>query len=271
MFLEECIATNIKDKNRVVHCGGHKGQEFELYEKSGFTEVIWVEAIPDLADFLRSKFHGNPAHIIINTALWSKSDEILDFHISSNAKASSSILTMKNHRNSFPEVHVTDVIKIRTKTLDEITEGNSDISLLLLDLQGVELEVLKGANETLKRTDFIYTEVSLTELYSSQALFSDILVLLNDKGFFLHSYEIVEKSGHGNAFFSKVDLGQETFSKSIIKIKNLELQFSKRSSTVRVASRLLFIVFGVRHFLLRRGVPIKLMRRPKFLKTTQKS
>ena len=266
MFLEVCITTNIKDKKFVLHCGGHKGQEFKLYEKLGFTEVLWVEAIPDLADFLKAKFYGNPTHRVINTALWSKSDEILDFHISSNAKASSSILTMKNHRNSFPEVHVTDVIKIRTKTLDEITAGIAEVTLLLLDLQGVELEVLKGANETLKRTDFIYTEVSLTELYSSQALFSDILVFLNDHGFFLQSYEIVEKSGHGNAFFSKVYLGEETSSESLNKIKNLELQFSKRSRTVRATSRLLFILFGVRHYLLRCGIPINLMRRPKFLK-----
>jgi FkbM family methyltransferase len=270
MFLEECITTNIKDKNLVVHCGGHTGQEFELYEKSGFFEVLWIEAIPDLADFLKSKFHGNPGHRVINTALWSKSDEILDFHISSNAKASSSILTMKNHRSSFPEVHVSDVIKIRTKTLDEIMAENLNVSLLLLDLQGVELEVLKGAEETLKRTEFIYTEVSLTELYTKQALFSDILIFLNNQSFFLHSFEIVEKSGHGNAFFTKIDLGNETTSETLIKIKDLELHFSKRSRTVRAASKLLFLVFGVRHFLLRRGIPIRLMRRPEYLKKRAK-
>jgi FkbM family methyltransferase len=270
MFLEDCIATNIKKKNLVVHCGGHTGQEFELYEKSGFSEVLWIEAIPELADFLRSKFHQNSAHRVINTALWSKSDEILDFHISSNAKASSSILTMKNHRNSFPEVHVSDVIKIRTKTLDEIVAANLYVSLLLLDLQGVELDVLKGAKETLKRTEFIYTEVSLTELYAKQALFSDILVFLNKQGFFLQSYEVIEKSGHGNAFFTKMELGNESPSETLIKIKNLELEFSKRNRAVRAASRLLFLVFGVRHYLLRVGIPIRLMRRPECLKKRAK-
>jgi hypothetical protein len=177
---------------------------------------------------------------------------------------------MKNHRSSFPEVHVSDVIKIRTKTLDEIMAENLNVSLLLLDLQGVELEVLKGAEETLKRTEFIYTEVSLTELYTKQALFSDILIFLNNQSFFLHSFEIVEKSGHGNAFFTKIDLGNETTSETLIKIKDLELHFSKRSRTVRAASKLLFLVFGVRHFLLRRGIPIRLMRRPEYLKKRAK-
>jgi FkbM family methyltransferase len=271
VFLEKCLSSYIENRDLIVHCGGHKGQEDHLYENVGFKKIIWVEAIPDLADFMKIKFAGKDAHEVINTALWSKSGELLDFHVSSNSKASSSFLKMKNHKNAFPEVHVTDVIKIKTETLDEVMRDKSAISLLLLDLQGAELEVLKGAKETLKISDHLFVEVSLTELYSKQALFSDLLLFLHGRGFSLRDFDLVEKSGHGNALFSKNTVDTEDFLEKLKLVKEMELQFTKRSQKYPMISKSLYTIFGIRHFLLARGVPIRLMRRPRFLIKRKKS
>jgi FkbM family methyltransferase len=270
VFLEKCLHSYIQNRDLVVHCGGHKGQEEHLYEESEFKKVIWIEAIPELADFMKKKFGAKSKHEVINTALWSISDEELDFHLSSNSKASSSILKMKHHKNAFPEVHVVDVIKIKTKTLDEVMINQSSISLLLLDLQGAELEVLKGATEALKISEHIFVEVSLSELYSDQALFSQILEFLHKHGFMLRDFDLVEKSGHGNALFSKNSMETEIFLDTLKKIKTLESQFTRNNKTPIIAKSL-YVVFGVRHFLLARGVPIRLMRRPRFLVKRVKS
>jgi FkbM family methyltransferase len=270
VFLEKCLNFYIQNRNLVVHCGGHKGQEDHLYENFGFQKVIWIEAIPELADFMKTKFGGSSKHEVINTALWSSSNEQLDFHLSSNSKASSSILKMKHHKNTFPEVHVVDVIKIKTKTLDEVMSNQSLISLLLLDLQGAELEVLKGATEALKISEHVFVEVSLTELYSDQALFSEILKFLHEHGFLLRDFDLVEKSGHGNALFSKNSMETESFLDTLKKINKLESQFTRNNKKYPMIAKSLYAAFGVRHFLLARGVPIRLMRRPRFLVKREK-
>jgi hypothetical protein len=53
--------------------------------------------------------------------------------------------------------------------LDDIEEiKNKDIDFIWADVQGAEDLVFLGAQETLKRTKYIYTEFSNTELYEHQ-------------------------------------------------------------------------------------------------------
>ena len=52
-----------------------------------------------------------------------------------------------------------------------------------LDVQGGELEVLKGSDNLLKDVKGICTEVSFVELYKKQALFGDVDTFLRKKGF----------------------------------------------------------------------------------------
>jgi FkbM family methyltransferase len=265
MFLEKCIESYIVERVRVVHCGGHKGQERELYDKFNFSEIVWVEAIPDLADFLADKFKSDPHHKVVCSALWFESGKTLDFHITSNSKASSSLLTMKEHKNTFPEVHVTEVIKIVTSTLDEIFKDTGPVSLLLLDLQGVELPALRGGLKVLESTSHVYVEVSLTELYTDQPLFSDILKFMYENAFALQDFEIVERTGHGNAFFSKNSKSDELLLSALSKVKRLETEYAKSKRNKRIFPKIMFWAFGMRHYLLKIGVPIRLMRRPRFL------
>jgi hypothetical protein len=55
--------------------------------------------------------------------------------------------------------------------------------LLAMDTQGYELEVLKGATETLKSVKVVYTEVSNVPLYEGSALVDDIDEFLQPYGF----------------------------------------------------------------------------------------
>jgi hypothetical protein len=74
-----------------------------------------------------------------------------------------------------------------------------------MDTQGYELEVLKGAKKTLKKINFVYTEVNNTEVYENNALIEDI-----DK--FLEKYNMVRVETDwmgttwGDAFYIKKDL-----------------------------------------------------------------
>lgn len=77
---------------------------------------------------------------------------------------------------------------IDTTTLDAFCQAENidTIDVLQLDVQGGELQVLKGASEILKRSTLaIITEVEFMELYTKQPLFSDVDVYLREKEFSL--------------------------------------------------------------------------------------
>jgi hypothetical protein len=70
--------------------------------------------------------------------------------------------------------------------------------LLKLDVQGFELEALKGCERLLAAIDHLYVECSYLELYVGQALFADIDGYLRRHGF-TNAAEInrVERAGIG--------------------------------------------------------------------------
>jgi FkbM family methyltransferase len=59
--------------------------------------------------------------------------------------------------------------------------------LLKLDVQGYELEVLRGAQTCLHRARAVLCEVSFQPFYAGQPLFPEVLVFLETHGFALHA------------------------------------------------------------------------------------
>ncbi|MCB0490379.1 MAG: FkbM family methyltransferase [Cyclobacteriaceae bacterium] len=99
---------------------------------------------------------------------------------------SSSLLQMGDlHKQAFP--HSAESVKenVSTRRLDGIlTDVNIDHPILMkIDVQGSEHLVLRGAVETLKRTDAVLCELSFRPLYDKQPLFDDIYSVLVCSGF----------------------------------------------------------------------------------------
>jgi hypothetical protein len=68
---------------------------------------------------------------------------------------------------------------------------NQEVDILKLDLQGYELEALRGATNLLPRIKTITTEVEFVPLYDGQPLFGDIDCFLRQSGFrLLNLYEL---------------------------------------------------------------------------------
>lgn len=72
-------------------------------------------------------------------------------------------------------------------------------SLLKVDVQGYELEVLKGSADVLDRFDVLYVEASFLELYRGQPLASDIVDWLRERGFRLSAIHNLVHAPDGRA------------------------------------------------------------------------
>ena len=77
--------------------------------------------------------------------------------------------------------------EIEVRRLDEwLDQIKSFKSILMkIDVQGFELEVLKGSKQVLKHINYLYIEASSVELYKNQPLLENIKDYLFEEGFFL--------------------------------------------------------------------------------------
>ncbi len=75
-------------------------------------------------------------------------------------------------------------IEVDITTLDQVcqTEGIHEIDFLQVDVQGADLQVLKGASQTLDRTILaVQIEVEFSHLYRHQPLFADVDTFLRGR------------------------------------------------------------------------------------------
>ena len=258
------IVVKYRLSGTVIHAGAHLVQEKDLYRSSDLEPVFWIEAIPELAEKSQILLESYSNQAIIEGALWSKSGERKDFNLSSNQLASSSFLQMGLHKVAFPEVSAISKLMLITTTLDEIPQIKElrDITLLVLDIQGAELEALKGAISTLAKTKYIFTEVSILPLYKDQATFVEILGFLEIGGFSLLEFEVNDRTGHGNALF-----GQNVEpNKSAMFLADRLVMKMEFSIFRRITQKSAHLLFKIRRSLNYFGIPIYLMRRPSRLK-----
>lgn len=127
---------------------------------------------------------------------------------------SSSILPIKELQKRYFGIHETNMFEdIEIKILDEWIEEISKYSSILLkiDVQGYELEVLKGSKEVLKKINYLYIEASSVELYENQPLLKNIEDFLNSEGFILKDsfnkiYDKKRNLIQGDYFFKKTPI-----------------------------------------------------------------
>jgi FkbM family methyltransferase len=77
---------------------------------------------------------------------------------------------------------VVDQVDVEVTTLDELVQGQ-DVSLLKIDVQGAEAEVLKGAARTLESTAAVLLEVTFVSHYEGDVTFPGLHEQVTASGF----------------------------------------------------------------------------------------
>lgn len=99
------------------------------------------------------------------------------------------------------------------RSLDAFVIANKlpEPDLLKLDVQGYELEVLKGAPMMLQHAKAVLCEVSFVPLYKGQCLFADVVTFMSLAGFSLRAFAVETRTGvaleQTDVLFIKKSLG----------------------------------------------------------------
>ena len=199
----------------IVDGGAHTGNTTkEFLKKFESPEIFAFEAIPELSVKLSNRFSGTQGVTVFQKAIGAENRKV-KFNILKHT-SSSSILTpteetFKLHGGeSMKTEKILDVDMVR---LDSILPAGKNIDILKLDLQGYELEALKGAIGILDKVKIIISEVEFIPLYNGQPLFSDLDIFLRNKGFrlfnFYHLYTFPNgQMDAGDALFIREDIAR---------------------------------------------------------------
>ncbi len=175
-------------RGRAVDVGAHVGDwTAAVLAIAPSVSVAAIEADPVLAARVRERFAANPNVAVHAVAAGAASDTAKlhlthDRHLSSLRKPSEAIVDLYDATDWWT---IDDTIEVPLRPLDELLAPLGDISVLKVDVQGAEREVLAGARDTVARAGAILIEVNYSTYYTGEASFGEIHELLMRAGLVL--------------------------------------------------------------------------------------
>ncbi len=162
--------------------------------------VIAVEPGPQPRAWLQNRLGARP------------NVEILDVAVSDTSGTATFHLTAHDHNSSLhtprPEMQTTidagwesaGDIEVRTLTLDDLV-GDRSVDVLKIDVQGAEMDVLRGGAEALSRTRAVLLEMNFFSQYEGDATFNTLHAEMDRHGFSLVNVSPTLTRPDGTAIF----------------------------------------------------------------------
>ena len=170
---------NMKIKG-VIQIGSHHGQENKLYNLTNIKNRIFFEPLNSNFSVLEKNIE--PKHTLVKKALGNENKKVSMYVEKQNSGQSSSILKPKLHLTQYPNIVFDNTEIVDMIRLDSFEEDLNNYNFIVIDVQGYELEVFKGAEKTLENIDYIISEINRDELYENCARIEQLIEFLSAYG-----------------------------------------------------------------------------------------
>jgi FkbM family methyltransferase len=176
-FLDSLGLFGIKPKG-VIHVGAARGEEYDLYQSHGITWQVWIEPQPDLYLDLQCKVRWSTFVKTFNVACGSRAGKFAMYRLKGNKGHSNSLMRPKRHLELHPDNVIESATMVDAVRLDDLLL-NFDLEaaphdLMVVDVQGYELEVLNGGERAVSRMKAVFCEVNAEEMYEGCPLVGEI-------------------------------------------------------------------------------------------------
>jgi FkbM family methyltransferase len=167
----------------VIDVGANRGQ-FALFALHRFPRAMVhaFEPLPAAVAVFRRVTEPS-ARVTLSAVALGAAPGRLTMHVTNEDDASSA-LPLTPEASARLGLHEVARVEVPVTALDlAFPAPPSRPCLLKLDVQGGELEVLRGAERLLASVDEVLTEVSFVPLYVGQPLADDVIAFLAERGF----------------------------------------------------------------------------------------
>lgn len=170
----------------VLDVGANIGQFGAQLRRAGFAGRIHsLEPLQAAYDELQRRTAHDDRWRVQRAAVSAEAGTIR-MNVSGNSVSSSVLPMLDRHAVAAPQAQYVGVEEVPSTTVDAIVDESGlspQRTLLKIDVQGYERQVLAGAAATLDRFAGVRTEMSLVPLYEGQVLMPEMVDLLTGRGF----------------------------------------------------------------------------------------
>lgn len=146
-----------------------------LYDTWPRAELLLVDPLVEWEGYLRESAAGRGSYVLAAAGSRAGSTEM---HVH-RVPALSSVVGERDEGQTTQRV-------VEIVTIDAVAHELPGPIVMKVDVEGDELDVLRGAAETLGRTELVLLETSLFELVPGQPLAHDVVGFMAERGFVLY-------------------------------------------------------------------------------------
>jgi FkbM family methyltransferase len=174
----------------VFDVGANTGQfGRELRKHIGYQgTIVSFEPTAKAYQKLIANARGDEKWIIANRCAIGSTEGFVNINVSANSVSSSVLPMLNSHVDAAPSSRYVSTEKVPLYQLDALAPlwiDNSKSSMIKIDTQGFESEVLKGAIKTLSQAQGLQLELSIVPLYEGQKLMPELMAEIKEMGFSL--------------------------------------------------------------------------------------
>jgi FkbM family methyltransferase len=183
------LKAHLPDELVVVDVGCRWGFAPHWEELAPHLVLIGFDADEAEVVRLREEFANRPHMHFVARALGSQSGQttLIRTHEAGGTSVLGTDWSRLTHLPDYEGARIVDKREVDLSTLDHWMdeEGPTRIDALKLDTQGSELDILRGAVNSLERTRHVEVEVAFNELFEGGPLFGEVDAFLRAQGFAL--------------------------------------------------------------------------------------